>query len=384
MPPRFRIPFRIGHRGNAGFQHDAQQPSRILELDFQGFPLPVSGNAFRPIAGAVLQVIRGARRAVGVLLQSRAGRHIILVRQGSLFTADGDLAVLVQHPAGAGRQHHGGSIGPAVRSQQGPGINAFGRSHNGFGICGRVQLDGLVGHLRAVYIHDRPGGASRPGHHRRGEQRQTGFPHVDLRFRRNGNILRIRHGKLEGKHMSTRLVGNLGHQPVGDSGNGGHGGSVRLKMPPFHQGGITFQIVHGRHDVLHRLRKRQVAYGLRLCGIGLFIRRIILERHAHGDGLALDAFGDVQRAGVNQKGLVLFQGHGNVQGVQPDSVRLRQIHGDRQAGRRSNALKGDVPRPGLRGLFCGALFLMLRVCGQDRHAAHGAGQPDQGSQSHGR
>ena len=72
------------------------------------------------------------------------------------------------------------------------------------------------------------GGAPRPGHYRRGKQRQARFPHVDLRFRRNGNVLRIRNGELEGKNMDSRLVGNLGHQPVSYAGNGKHGGSVRL------------------------------------------------------------------------------------------------------------------------------------------------------------
>ena len=41
VPPGFRILFRVGHRGNAGFQHDSQQPAGFPEPDFQGFPLAV-------------------------------------------------------------------------------------------------------------------------------------------------------------------------------------------------------------------------------------------------------------------------------------------------------------------------------------------------------
>ena len=184
--------------------------------------------------------------------------------------------------------------------------------------------------------------------------------------------------------MDSRLVGNLGHQPVSYAGNGKHGGSVRLEMPPLHQGKITFQIIHGCDDILHRFRKREAAYGFLPGGIGLFIRRFVLERHAYGNGFPPDSPGDIQRAGVNQESLVLLQGNSNVQRVQPDSVRLRQIHGNGQAGNRSDALKGYLLLAGAVRFFRGGLFLLLGFGGHARHAACNAGQPDQGSQSHGR
>ena len=62
-------------------------------------------------------------------------------------------------------------------------------------------------------------------------------------------------------------------------------------MPPLHQGKITFQIIHGRHDILNRFRKRDASYGFLTGGIGLFIRRLILERHAYGNGFPLIPLG---------------------------------------------------------------------------------------------